>query len=165
MTMTDEGASNNELLLAACRNDQEDVVEELLESGSVDIGYTDGAGNTAAHLAAKAGAIGCLEHLVNLDEIDLNVKNRMEGYTPLHYAVEFQQEHVEMAIAMVDILLQGGADPKIENRNKLTAAMMVLPENKELKQLLSKAVVMDQFDDDDIADDDAYGSDDDQPSD
>ncbi|ORX54073.1 ankyrin repeat protein [Hesseltinella vesiculosa] len=163
--MNDEGASNNELLMAACRNDQEDVVEEILEGGNFDVGYTDGAGNTAAHLAAKSGALGCLEHLVNLDDIDLNIKNRMEGYTPLHFAVEYQKEDVEMAIAMVDILLQGGSDPKIENRNKLTAAMMVQPQNKELKTLLSKAVRVDQFDEGDFADDLDYDSDDDQPSD
>jgi hypothetical protein len=41
----------DEQLMAACRNDQEDTVEEILESGNYDIKYTDGAGNTAAHLA------------------------------------------------------------------------------------------------------------------
>lgn len=41
----------DEQLMAACRNDQDDIVEEILESGNYDIKYTDGAGNTAAHLA------------------------------------------------------------------------------------------------------------------
>jgi ankyrin repeat protein len=61
---------------------------------------------------AKYGSLACLEWLVNLDDIDLNIKNRMEGNTPLHCAVEFQTQDVDTAAAMVDILLQGGADIK-----------------------------------------------------
>ncbi|KAI8076900.1 ankyrin [Halteromyces radiatus] len=140
--MTEEGASENELMLAACRNDQEDVLEGILEGENYDIGYTDGAGNTAAHLAAKSGALGCLELLVNLDDIDLNIQNRMEGYTPLHYAVEYQDKDEDLAYAMVDILLQGGADIKIENRNKLTPIMMVHSKNKDLRDLLSQSVAV-----------------------
>lgn len=63
-------------------------------------------------VSAKAGSIGCLELLVNLDDIDLNVKNRLEGDTPLHKAVQYQDEDLPMAIAMVEILLEGGADPR-----------------------------------------------------
>ncbi|SAM01262.1 hypothetical protein [Absidia glauca] len=163
--MTDEGASANEQLMAACRNDQEDTVEEILESGNYDIKYTDGAGNTAAHLAAKYGSLACLEWLVNLDDIDLNIKNRMEGNTPLHYAVEFQTQDVDTAAAMVDILLQGGADIKVENRNKMTPSMLVLPKNKEISDLLAQSTAAYEIDDADIANDDDYGSDDGEASD
>ncbi|KAI9304695.1 ankyrin repeat-containing domain protein [Cunninghamella echinulata] len=163
--MADEGASNNERLLAACRNDQEDVLEEILESENYDIHFTDGAGNTAAHLAAKYGSLGCLEYLVNLDDIDLNIKNLLEGNTPLHYAVEYQNKDEELSYSMVDILLQGGSDVKIENRNKMTPAMLVNPKNDELKKLLTQASAAYEVDDADIANDDEYGSDDDQPSD
>ncbi|CAO3644702.1 unnamed protein product [Cunninghamella blakesleeana] len=164
--MADEGASNNELLLAACRNDQEDQVEEILETEDYDIHFTDGAGNTAAHLAAKNGSLGCLEHLVNLDHIDLNIKNILEGNTPLHCAVEYQDQDYEYALSMVDILIQGGADVNIENRNKLTPIMLVKPGRTKLKELLLQATASLQVDDADIANDDDYGSDeDDQPSD
>lgn len=61
---------------------------------------------------AKAGAIGCLEILVNLDDIELDVQNRLEGDTPLHKAVQYQTEDVEMATAMVELLLAAGADPR-----------------------------------------------------
>ncbi|CAO3624608.1 unnamed protein product [Cunninghamella echinulata] len=147
--MADEGASN----------------KEILESENYDIHFTDGAGNTAAHLAAKYGSLGCLEYLVNLDDIDLNIKNRLEGNTPLHYAVEFQNKDEEVSLFMVDILLQGGSDVKIENRNKMTPAMLVNPNNNELKKLFTQASAACEVDDADIANDDEYGSDDDQPSD
>ncbi|CDH50714.1 predicted protein [Lichtheimia corymbifera JMRC:FSU:9682] len=163
-----DGATNNELMLATCRNDQEDTLEEILNDGSCDPNFVDGAGNTAAHYAAKAGSIGCLELLVNLDDIDLNVKNRLEGDTPLHKAVQYQDEDLPMAIAMVEILLEGGADPSIENRNKLTPILLVNPKNTELKEMLEQGTAAFQMDDSDIADDDAHGDDgdsDDQPSD
>ncbi|KAI8339211.1 ankyrin [Chlamydoabsidia padenii] len=164
--MADEGASPNELMLAACRNDSESTLEEIFEAGEYDIGFTDGAGNTAAHIAAKFGSLNCLELLVNLDDIDLDAKNRMDGNTPLHYAVEYQTKDPEYALAMVDLLIQGGADTKIENRRKETPAMLVLPRNKDISDLLNGSSANYQMDDADIAnDDDDYGSDDGEASD
>ncbi|KAI9488016.1 ankyrin repeat-containing domain protein, partial [Zychaea mexicana] len=128
----------DKLMLSTCRNDQEDVLGDLLKEGSCDPNFVDGAGNTAAHYAAQFGSIGCLELLVNLDDIDFDVKNRLEGDTPLHKAVQHQSEDVPMAVAMVEILLEAGADPNIENRNKLTPITLVNPQNKELKELLEQ---------------------------
>lgn len=87
---------------------------------------------------ANSGAIGCLEILVNLDEIELDVKNALEGDTPLHKAVQFQTTDVPMAEAMVELLLEGGADPSILNRNKLTPLQLVHPQNTALKELLEQ---------------------------
>ena len=63
-------------------------------------------------ISAKGGSIECLEALVNLDDIDLDIKDHMEGNTPLHKAVEYQSKDVQVAECMVDLLLQGGADPR-----------------------------------------------------
>ncbi|KAI8138970.1 ankyrin [Fennellomyces sp. T-0311] len=163
--MTKEGAVNNQLMLATCRNDQEDELGKLLEEGTCDPNFVDGAGNTAAHYAAKAGSIGCLELLVNEDDIDLDVKNRLEGDTPLHKAVQFQNDHAETAYIMVELLIAGGADPRIVNRNKLTPSALVNPNNKELKKLLEDAVASYQFDESDFVGNHDDDSDDDQPSD
>lgn len=62
--------------------------------------------------SVKAGSIGCLEALVNHDEVDLDIQNRIEGDTPLHLAVQFANMEHDMGFAMVDLLLAGGADPK-----------------------------------------------------
>jgi hypothetical protein len=41
----------DELLLAACKNDQDDMLDDIFKEGSYDINFRDGAGNTAAHYA------------------------------------------------------------------------------------------------------------------
>ena len=38
-------------MLALCRNDQEEDLEQLLDQGNCDVSFTDGAGNSAAHYA------------------------------------------------------------------------------------------------------------------
>ncbi|KAI7886009.1 ankyrin [Lichtheimia hyalospora FSU 10163] len=154
-----EGASNNEQMLAACRIDQIDTLVQILDDGNFDPNYTDSVGNTAAHYAAKGGSIECLEALVNLDDIDLDIKDHMEGNTPLHKAVEYQSKDVPVAECMVDLLLQGGADPSIENRNKSTPLLMVDSRNTKLKELLEQGLVAYQMADSDIADEDDYGDD------
>ncbi|KAH8550319.1 ankyrin repeat-containing domain protein [Umbelopsis sp. PMI_123] len=157
--MSDEGASNNELLLAACKNDQDDMLADIFKEGSYDINFRDGAGNTAAHYAAKHGSLDCLEMLVKHDSIDLDIKNTLEGDTPLHKAVEFDDDP-DVAIAMVEILLEAEADPRIKNRNQLTPIQLVNPNNVEMKNLLDSALVSYQVGDDDIVDEDDYGDDD-----
>lgn len=41
----------DEIMLALCRGDQEDELEALLGEGECDVSFTDGAGNSAAHIA------------------------------------------------------------------------------------------------------------------
>ncbi|KAJ2957444.1 hypothetical protein NQZ79_g6873 [Umbelopsis isabellina] len=163
--MSDEGASNNELLLAACKNDQDDMLDDIFKEGGYDINFQDGAGNTAAHYAAKHGALNCLEKLVNHDDIDLDIKNTVEGDTPLHKAVVYDEDP-EIAIAIVELLLEAEADPRIQNRNQLTPLQLVSPQNQEMKDLINSAVVAYQVGDDDLADEENYEDDeDDIPSD
>lgn len=49
---------------------------------------------------------------MNHDEVDLDIQNTLEGNTPLHLAVQYANEDHEMASAMVELLLAGGANPK-----------------------------------------------------
>ncbi|KAI8880992.1 ankyrin [Backusella circina FSU 941] len=155
--MTEEqGASRNELLLALCRSDQEEELIELLENEECNVNYTDGAGNSAAHYAAKTGSIGCLEALVNEEDIILDIQNRLEGETPLHLAVKYADEDAEMADALVELLLAGGADPNIENRNKLTPIMLVNPKFQSIKDKLSQAAAGYEIDDADVVNEDDF---------
>ncbi|KAI9311240.1 hypothetical protein BX666DRAFT_2032251 [Dichotomocladium elegans] len=165
----DDGASINELVLAACRSDQLETLESAMEDDSFDPNFVDGVGNTAAHYAAKNGSIDCLEALVNIDNINLDIKNRIEGDTPLHNAVRYQTEHVEMAVAMVQLLLEGGADPEganynksdafsIKNRDQLKPIDLVIPKYTDLKEILEHGVIANQFDEDDIVDEDEFAA-------
>ncbi|KAI7866925.1 uncharacterized protein EV154DRAFT_153461 [Mucor mucedo] len=113
-------------------------------------------------ISVKAGSIGCLEVLVNHDEVDLDIQDRIGGDTPLHLAVQYANKEHDMAFAMIDLLLAGGADPNITNRNKMTPIMICNPKYKDIIDKLDGASVAYNMDDSDIAnheeDDDAEGS-------
>ncbi|KAL0074470.1 hypothetical protein J3Q64DRAFT_1647269, partial [Phycomyces blakesleeanus] len=72
--------------------------------------------------------------------------------------VLYQVQDHEMAVAMVEILLMGGADPRLMNRNKLTPAMLVNQKYKDIKDMLEEATVSYGMDDSDIAQEDDSGS-------
>ncbi|CAO3657081.1 unnamed protein product [Mucor hiemalis] len=144
-------------MLSMCRNDQEAELEQLLEEGDCSVTFTDGIGNSAAHYAAKTGSIGCLEVLVNDDEVDLDIQNTLEGDTPLHFAVKHASEDHEMAKAMVELLIAGGANINIANRDKLTPIMLVSPKHQDIKKLLEEANTTSYLDDNDIAHDEVVG--------
>ncbi|KAG0238376.1 hypothetical protein BGW42_005609 [Actinomortierella wolfii] len=114
----DEGASPNELLFEACRSDNLDLLEEVLSNdpSAFDINYTDGVGNSALHIAARNGSAGVLEVLLYYDGINPNIANRLEGDTPLHKAASYPDH--ELAHLMVQTLINGGANPKIQNKLK-----------------------------------------------
>ncbi|KAG0169778.1 hypothetical protein DFQ28_002921 [Apophysomyces sp. BC1034] len=155
-----EGATDNELMLAACRNDQDEMLEDILKEDDYDINFTDGVGDTAAHYAAQFGALICLEILVTVKNIKLNAKNRVEGNTPLHKAVLYNDDP-DIALAMVDVLLEAGADPRIENKDKQTPVMLVNPKNDDMKELFDQALAGYEMHDSDIADDEKYDDDED----
>lgn len=52
----------------------------------------------------------CLEILADIPGINVNLRNK-QGDTPLHLAVKYEEDP-EVAISMVDILLDSGADPR-----------------------------------------------------
>lgn len=63
------------------------------------------------YASAKYGSLSCLELLVTLKAIDLNMRDRIDQDTPLHKAVQYKEDY-DIAIAMVDQLLAAGADPR-----------------------------------------------------
>ncbi|KAI9475917.1 MAG: hypothetical protein EXX96DRAFT_485621, partial [Benjaminiella poitrasii] len=73
--------------------------------------------------------------------------------------VQYANEDHEMADAMVELLLAGGANPQIENRNKLTPVMLVNPKYQDIKAKLEEASVSYNMDDSDIANDDEFDDD------
>ncbi|KAF9899526.1 hypothetical protein EC991_008771 [Linnemannia zychae] len=165
--MSDEdGASNNELLIAACKEDNLDILEQVLsaDASSFDINHTDGLGNAALHYAARHGSTGCLEVLLYYDGIDVNVINRHEGDTPLHKAAAYPDP--EIALEMVEILVGGGASLKLQNRLKQTPADKAPSDtHAEVKKYLERAVLGSMVDSRDVpaedSDSEGVASDDD----
>ncbi|KAI0803221.1 ankyrin repeat-containing domain protein [Irpex lacteus] len=108
MTETHKGATNNERLLAAARQDNEEMLLEVFEQGDYDINFQDGLGNTALHYAASLGNTDVLEHILSQDNCDVDPINRLEGATPLHLALKLEDK--ELRHHVVESLLEAGAD-------------------------------------------------------
>ncbi|KAG0321517.1 hypothetical protein BGZ99_003869 [Dissophora globulifera] len=111
----DQGARNNEILIEACKDDNLDMLEQVLSTDNyIDINHTDGLGNSALHYAVKYASIGCLEIFLYYDGINVNAINDVEGDTPLHKAAAHADP--EAALDMVQILVGKGASMKIQNK-------------------------------------------------
>jgi len=157
-----QGASANERLLAAARDDNEEVIEEIFENESdFDINYHDGLGYTALHHAAKLGNLSAMEVILTHEECDVDPINRLDKDTPLHLAVRIDDE--ELRERTVDSLLEAGADTYIRNKNGETALDLARG-NKAIEALFQKSRASASVSQDDVAsdsDDDGSGSDDD----
>ncbi|GJJ70777.1 hypothetical protein EMPS_03127 [Entomortierella parvispora] len=156
----DEGASNNELLLAACREDNLGLLDEVLSSepDSFSINHTDGLGNSALHYAAKYASTDCLEILLYFDGIDINIKNRLEWETPLHKAVAY--EDPETALTMTRLLVEAGASTTALNKQKQTPADKAPSDTHgEVKEYLETVRIGSNYDARDIPADDDDDSD------
>ncbi|KAJ1984791.1 hypothetical protein H4R34_000411 [Dimargaris verticillata] len=156
--MSTDGASNNELLLAACKQDQDELLLDVLDQpGTFTVNCTDGLGNTPLHYAAQCGAFDCVKLLLthkNTVGLNINIKNRIENDTPLHKAVAYTDDP-GVAFDIVKLLLDAGANPSCRNKLSQKPVQLVSPGNKELRDWLDKAELAANVDRSDIADDDS----------
>ncbi|CAI2176710.1 16138_t:CDS:2 [Funneliformis geosporum] len=158
-----EGATNNELLLVAAKQDSEDILEDIFsQPNTYDINYSDAVGNTALHYAAQFGSFTAIELLLEQPNIQVNLPNKLEYDTPLHKAVQYKDDP-SVVLEIVKLLIKHGADPTKLNKNRQKPQQLVDPKNTELKNLLQKAALALQVDSRDIAQDDS--DDNDPPSD
>ncbi|ORY26072.1 ankyrin repeat-containing domain protein [Naematelia encephala] len=112
----DAGASPNEVLLAAAKSDNEGMLESAIEKVE-DINFADGLGNTALHYAIIHGSTSVLEHILCHETCDVDLRNRLQGDTPLHIAVRQRWEDAPgLRLFLVQSLLEAGADTKIRNK-------------------------------------------------
>ncbi|KAI0095191.1 ankyrin repeat-containing domain protein [Irpex rosettiformis] len=159
MADTDKGASNNERLIAAARQDNEEMLFEVFEQGGYDINFQDGLGNTALHYAASLGNTDVLEHILSQDNCDVDPINRLEGATPLHLALKLKDEELRQYV--VESLLDAGADTTIKDKEGDTALDLVPADDEKILTLIRKSRAQASFSADDIAsddDDDKLGS-------
>lgn len=133
-----DGASPNERLLAAAKQDSEEMILEVFEKeGTYDINYVDGLGNTALHYAAQYGSTDCLEHILEQDGCDVDIQNRLEKATPLHLGVRIEDE--ELRHYVVASLLDAGANPKIRNKFGQTPMDMLQDDDEHTREIFRKA--------------------------
>ncbi|KAJ1660199.1 hypothetical protein IWQ61_000844 [Dispira simplex] len=151
--MTD-GASNNELLLAACKQDQDDILNDIFnEPESFNVNCRDGLGNTPLHYAAQLGCLDCIKVLLthpNTKGLNVNPCNWIENDTPLHKAVSYTDDPT-VVFTIVDLLLEAGANPSLRNKLGQKPIELVDPTNKELRDHLEKAELAAQVDRSELA--------------
>ncbi|WVQ74644.1 hypothetical protein IAR50_004245 [Cryptococcus sp. DSM 104548] len=122
-----QGASPNEILLAAAKSDNEGMLNEAL--GQLDdVNEPDGLGNTALHYAIQHGSSDILETLLDHDSCNVDIKNRLQGDTPLHIAVRNKfEDQPGLRLYLVGSLLEAGADTTLRNRHNEKPADILPP--------------------------------------
>lgn len=154
------GASPSEQLLEAARRNNTDLLKELLSKyqdkphEAIELINTakDPSGNGALHLAAKYGNYEVMDHLLDIDGVDVNIKATMNGNTPLHYAVSYAFEDPEYSLFLVNELINCGADPSIRNKENLKPIDLIGNSNEQIKEALEAAEYASTFDQNDIID-------------
>ncbi|KAK9464521.1 ankyrin repeat-containing domain protein [Lipomyces arxii] len=138
-----EGAKPSEILIEASRRNNIDLLQELLSitpsAGDLINTAVDALGNSALHIAALNGSYECLDMLLDIEGVEVDPKNRLEENTPLHCAVMYSEEEPEHAVAIVDMLLDAGSDPRIRNKLKDKPIDLVPTTNPELRRMLQGA--------------------------
>ncbi|KAK4125227.1 hypothetical protein N657DRAFT_594251 [Parathielavia appendiculata] len=147
-----EGATNEELLIEACRRNNTDLLAEVLSSP--DLQGNDDAiaallnktttvlGNHLYHEAALQGNYEIIDMLLDQPGFECDPVNRVEGDTPLHSAVRWinsePPEQREFGNALVEMMLEAGSNPRVKNKGGLTPLQLVDPRNEGLKEVIRK---------------------------
>ncbi|CAE6440957.1 unnamed protein product [Rhizoctonia solani] len=159
--MAEEGATLNEVMLSAAKTDSvelfDEVVEGVTKGKPFDINHQDGLGNTALHYAARSASISVLEKILEYEHplhegeggCDVDLQNRIEGYTPLHFAVRIQD--ADERLAVVESLLDAGADDTIKDKHGQRAVDAVPADDEDVRRLFRKVEADRKVDKGDIA--------------
>ncbi|KND94373.1 Glycerophosphodiester phosphodiesterase GDE1 [Tolypocladium ophioglossoides CBS 100239] len=94
------------VLALATKSNYEPIVEMLVNAG-VDINWTDKTGESALHIAARFGHVGCARVIVkgsNSQKANLETTENSYSWTPLHVAA------VDGFISVAQLLIEAGAD-------------------------------------------------------
>jgi len=130
--MADEdGASPREQLMEACRRNNPDLLQDLLDSPALRGRAaataqflnvtTDALGAGPLHVAAQYGSYEVLDLLLDQEGVEIDIPERREGDTCLHKAVRHVNEAGRQGgggndddggLAVVEILLDAGCDPR-----------------------------------------------------
>lgn len=127
----DDGASPREQLMEACRRNNPDLLQTLLDSPSLQgqaaatakflNTTTDALGAGPLHVAAQYGSYEVLDVLLDQEGVEIDIPERREGDTCLHKAVRYVNEvgrhqgggdNDDGGLAVVEILLDAGCDPR-----------------------------------------------------
>ncbi|KAM0202338.1 hypothetical protein ACHAPA_011543 [Fusarium lateritium] len=143
-----DGASVKEILIAACRGNNTELLDECLEDKSdAEISKllnetTTVMGNHLYHEAASRGNYEIIDHLLDQPEFECDPINRMEGDTPLHTVIRWINSEPPaqrpFGKALIEMMLEAGSSTRVKNKARLTPYQLVDPTNTELRELIQK---------------------------
>ena len=130
-------------MIYGAKTDSVDLMQEVLNgSEPYNVNHQDGLGNTALHYAAATPSPDALSLLLDLDETDVDLQNRLENATPLHLAVRLDNPAAKQGV--IGMLLDAGADPSIKDKHNLRVLDYLRPQSsdtdKEIVQMLRIAM-------------------------
>ncbi|KAH8169914.1 ankyrin repeat protein [Sarocladium implicatum] len=143
-----EGASVKEILIEACRRNNTDLLTETLEplpekevtrllNETVTV-----MGNHLYHEAASRGNYEIIDLLLDQPNFECDPLTRLDADTPLHTAIRWLNSEPPaqrpFGLALVEMMLEAGSNPRARNRARLTPAQLVDPTNKEMRDLFAK---------------------------
>ncbi|BGP54162.1 hypothetical protein JCM8202v2_001739 [Rhodotorula sphaerocarpa] len=121
-------ASPNERLIYGAKTDSVEMMHEVLNGDAeFDVNAQDGLGNTDA-----------LSLLLERDDTDVDLQNRLDRFTPLHLAVRL--EHEEARAGVTEMLLDAGADPSLKDRHGLRAQDYLRPSSSETDKEIAQMI-------------------------
>ncbi|KAG8753984.1 hypothetical protein FRC12_011355 [Ceratobasidium sp. 428] len=101
--------------------------------------------------SASHASTDVLEHILEQEDCDVDLQNRIDGYTPLHLAVRIS--HPKARMAVVTSLLDAGADPRIKDKHGQRPIDSVPFTDTTLRDAFRKAEAEASVDQGDIAND------------
>ncbi|KAJ5909012.1 hypothetical protein N7495_001694 [Penicillium taxi] len=145
--MADEGASPRELVVEACRRDQPQLIEQVLndmesktneEVAQFFNEVTDAMGNHALHICATYGSYDTMDSLFDIQFFECDPLTRLDKDTPLHVAVRYANDKdAELGHEMVKMMCEAGCDPRVRNKHNQKPADLVF-NNAAIKQTLQQ---------------------------
>ncbi|CAG8983431.1 hypothetical protein HYALB_00000600 [Hymenoscyphus albidus] len=163
----EEGASPSEQLIAACRGNNTELLQEIIanvgseEKAALLLNDTKTVlGNHLYHEAASRGNYEVIDILLDQEGFECDPISTREGDTPLHSAIRYinslphplSEHNSEFASSLLGMMLEAGSDPRIRNKGGLTATQLCDPSDVEIKRLLQDALEVEQNDGDFIVD-------------
>ncbi|KAL5598331.1 hypothetical protein BROUX41_003610 [Berkeleyomyces rouxiae] len=141
-----EGASVQEQLVEACRRNNTELLEELLETigSEAEISRllndtTTVMGDHLYHVAAAQGHYDVIDMLLDQPNFECDPLNRT-GDTPLHVAIHWLNSEPPaqrpFGAELVKMMLEAGSNSRLRNAAGLTAVQLVDPANAPLRDLI-----------------------------
>lgn len=149
----DSAASLSERLIEACRRNNLDLLEEVLQEDSTPEflnSATDALGNTALHTASIYGSVDAIDVLLDSEGLEVDPVNTLDQDTPLHVAVRAANNMKDNSLQIVDLLVEAGSDVKVQNKHGQMAIDLADPRWEDLIAILKRAALFQHFYDDTV---------------